>query len=458
MSSVYFTASATPQSSPRKPGPSKTILDQWSDGFIIKSSQLQDEVNESEGLKPNYELPPFTPQSYDEWRLQVETTEDELLRTYMIDCEEVWELRDPTTVMKRLDAEHLGRTVKSQLLNTRLLHAAQCVTQFIFDPSIHPNVQQYIKKYVLNIAVLSHGSYGEASIADLKAAPDFYIIKTALKDVTIPSLKHEGVVGLFGTNQLRQYTPNFAYVYGLYLGETTPRLIYEHVGTGMTLRNYCTTCSSREFVLIYLQCLLGIQLGYEEIDFTHYDLHSSNVIVHRENQAKLTIEYILNDKTVYLESAGMIATFIDYGMAHCKFTYMGNKYNVGQVSGYRLVQAGALPDVSHPLYDAYKLLGSCLNAMFGAKNTAFDEVLPLLKQLFPDQHPTFPKAKGEYYHYTGARIDATGEPLDIANTNTIEQVTEFLINLGGSDPLSHVPRSSTLDCDQSCVYFDDVIN
>ena len=104
-----------------------------------------------------------------------------------------------------------------------------------------------------------------------------------------------------------------------------------------------------EFLQIYLQVLNPLNLAYKKFDFTHYDLHSENVLI-QELPYPISIPFYHPDgRTLYLRT-NFLARIIDYGTAHVKIE--GQHFGV-----FRAENRGQIfPDRSFPMHDAYKLL------------------------------------------------------------------------------------------------------
>lgn len=371
-------------------------------------------------------------------------TEQQLLTRYHQADAQLCPNMDSRATLDSVDADLVKKNLKRQQLNVGLLEAAQCLTLAIFDPHIHSDVQDYIKKYVGATKVIGQGAYGKAASGSLKNVPDFFILKTAREPRGVNDLRHEAVVGLFALNGLRSIIPNFAFVYGFFeYPERETTLVYENVSGGQTWNRYAETCTPSQFARAYLQMLLAVQVAYERYNFTHYDANSGNIIVHKVSEDGLVVGYPYDNTTVYLQTYGDVCTFIDYGMAHVGFTYDDQKYDLGQVAGPGLVKHGTYPDRSNPLYDAFKILGFGLNAAYMKNRKVFAKIGPLLAYFRADPRKMFPRGNDEYYAYTGP-------PGDLVKL--ITYVRKFITKLDGVDPLS-----STLECGDGCMNYEDVI-
>jgi hypothetical protein len=124
-----------------------------------------------------------------------------------------------------------------------------------------------------------------------------------------------------------------------------PYLLEERIDAAFPL----SRCKVGDFLEIYLQVLLAINYAYKQCGFTHYDLHSDNVLV-RKLARKYYIKYPHVDGYVYVYT-NYIPVIIDYGRVRVVVD--------GKVYGdQRLVDNSLTPAVTYayPYFDAYKLL------------------------------------------------------------------------------------------------------
>nr|WIL05020.1 divergent kinase [Cedratvirus duvanny] len=232
-----------------------------------------------------------------------------------------------------------------------------------------------IRYWLEGVEQLSSGVYGVTLEATLRGmlSPQV-VIKYPKQD----NLTHEIFVGLYGTNILRQFIPNFSFVYGGFrctgpvllgnraldfcnkpLGENADfdYALYENVTPSLTFEAALPTLSPEEFLNLYFIIILSLQVAHERIRFTHFDLHGQNVLL-RELEEEVIIPYPTSVGTFYIRTK-YIPTLIDYGRSS-----ITHKDVVYSVPGMGLFLG--LGDVtSFPLYDAYRLI-SFLHVSRGA--------------------------------------------------------------------------------------------
>ena len=112
---------------------------------------------------------------------------------------------------------------------------------------------------------------------------------------------HEGFIGLYGLNQLRQPSSNFALVYRVYFDEKCPKYpkltgtrglctytLYEYI-PGETFKEYLMISAIvQQFKEILLQIFIALIMAYREVGFTHYDLHLGNIVLRRVDRHEIS--------------------------------------------------------------------------------------------------------------------------------------------------------------------------
>lgn len=260
------------------------------------------------------------------------------------------------------------------------------------------NLMETSKKVHQNIKELKElasGANGKALIADVGDKSGLFkvVVKSAL-DPREDDLFHEVFVGLAGTNKLRKTVPNFAYIYGgfrcsgpgnadknkevkQFCSPTgTPIVsyaLYENI-KGKNFKKSIPKMTTESFLASYLQAILALQYANITIDFTHYDMHSENIIlrdIFGSSELFGTAYPMQSGNTIYVYS-NTVPTMIDYGYSHIKyknFDYGTYRGSYGQ-NGYK----------SYPLHDAFKLLMFCA---FDAATVKNQQVLDVIERLFP---------------------------------------------------------------------------
>lgn len=150
------------------------------------------------------------------------------------------------------------------------------------------------------------------------------IVKYQKANTDFNTILHEGIVGLYTVNNLH----NFVHVLGVYLNVTYPKIgncdavIYEYVN-GETLTSFIEkNPATIEIKHILLQIFVALYDAYKLYDFTHYDLHTDNVIV-TITASSVACNY--NGRALF--HTHIVPIIIDYGRAHAKINNINYGYS-----------------------------------------------------------------------------------------------------------------------------------
>lgn len=202
------------------------------------------------------------------------------------------------------------------------------------------------------------------------ACPDKKVVIKCPGEESYPFF-HEAFIGLYGINSLINWgIPNFSYTYGAFMcsfprkneyGElilcrdVSPEkkdlhIVYEYI-QGPSMAEYLRTCNFEDFMNIYIQIAIALDISNAKIGYTHYDLHTSNVIIQEISDRPFYLKYKYSENDViYLKTNGCIATIIDYGRNYMHKN--GFDFGPGEV----LVEMSVFPDRPFIMNDLYKLL------------------------------------------------------------------------------------------------------
>lgn len=221
---------------------------------------------------------------------------------------------------------------------------------------------------------------------------DFVLLKTAQNEDFNPSLYHEYFVATMCLNFLRQWVPNFMYVYGTFQC-TSPvgpvnfckkgfdtYLMIEYI-QGPSFRNFIQERQNlEEIIVIIVQLVIALDRVYNACGFTHYDLHAGNVLLRQ-------IRYLTGTNDVYVGmqflggskfyiKADMIPTLIDYGKSRVEVEGQSYGYFLDQVQPDSSVN----PYRGRPLHDLFKLVGWTIYNAYEAGNRALmTSLMPMLR-------------------------------------------------------------------------------
>lgn len=142
---------------------------------------------------------------------------------------------------------------------------------------------------------------------------------------------HEAFVAMVALNPLRRLIPSFSYVYAYWqcgnfitgprgaackTAGLRPIMIYESIpdGTRSLFSHVFTHGKMPDLVTILhwlLQLMGALEMAHQYADYTHYDLHSGNVLI---QEGDVQIDFL----DYSIQSAQRI-TIIDNGLAHCGY-------------------------------------------------------------------------------------------------------------------------------------------
>lgn len=309
------------------------------------------------------------------------------------------------------DDESLSKMILSiDTFNSNIHANISCAINAILESNNNslfaPSLTERIHDWFININLIGEPSVeGFALSTSLKSvtsnkskvfsAVNLFVIKTP-RDANFDVLIHEATIGLYCTNVLRKYVPNFMYVYGitkcspLVLNDTKPvswctynddndtsYLILENVVNSVSLTSFVKQKDilAKDIIVIFIQIINALNVAYNMYGFTHYDLHSGNVLI-KKFSSDLAIPYYNNN----MEIIGYISTqyvpvIIDYGSS--RMTLNNNSLNLGHLGNEKY---GINKDYSFPMYDLYKLL--CFTTESLLYNEPYNENILNILNLF----------------------------------------------------------------------------
>ncbi|AYV86114.1 MAG: protein kinase [Solivirus sp.] len=318
------------------------------------------------------------------------------------------------TKNRKIYAEDIERATTAGFSDPTILQTLLCMNNRSVTTPRSAGVYNNFK--VRNF-ITSLNSLGASGSLNLALAPEIeqrdptldlvqraYIIKVPSGKDEADEQIHEYFVGAFGTNSLRDYIPNFSYVLGLfkcsppyvdsfttgdgtslskaitYCQNNDPNnlvdyIIYENVGApssvpgqassptsskegAPSLEDFIRTATFNQFLNVFVQIILALQVAYEKIDFTHGDLHDNNILIKRL-PSPIAIPYEIGtgeSKRTYYVVTDTVAMIIDYGRSHIKYNSQMYYPYKPRDYGYNGVNIGIYPNRSYPIMDIFKIL------------------------------------------------------------------------------------------------------
>jgi hypothetical protein len=387
--------------------------------------------------------------------------------TYRCSLPQLSKLRNQ---LGNLDPNKLKAIMSKQFYNSQVMEAAMCTAESIFYTQniktgrVAPNVR--IREWIVNlIQIGSESSFGYAIKGDLgkNTSNSFFVVK-APRNPEEEDLIHELFIGL-QLNKLRRFIPNFAYVYGGFNcsppfifkdkqmaawcnndRESIKYVLYENIEGSESVGTLIQRgCDFTQWLNWYLQALYAINLAHRKMDFTHYDLHTDNILVRKTGN--VSIGYTTENGTEYINTTS-IATLIDYGRAHVKY---GNRHY-----GYwGDLRTSIYPERSFPMHDAYKLLMWSVYLMQYYNSSCLQRIVPIVG--FFNQKDTL-KSILEYQRSTIFFLPNTTKNNDLKLFDLTRYIRTVIPE--ANTIITAQPKYSVLSCisDQMCLTGGQVIN
>ncbi len=299
-----------------------------------------------------------------------------------------------------LKANTLHQYTRDQLQNPAVMNAAMCVADSLFYLSPYDlgsiSMNNRLRLYLQNLRLTQEYTNHYDLISDFENTHDMFSIKVA-KTPDTDNLSHELLIGLYGTNQLRQMLPNFHYIYGgfkcspplinpddnkvvswcLHNENAVNYLVCENIDGSLPMSEYIHSCSNKEFLSIFMQIVYSLYLANRVADFTHYNLSHENVrirIPHNTTYSSyFQVAYETENGPEYITTK-CIPTIVNYDTAHIilsetitsNIIKVSDQVHYGK-SGY--VPYSIFPYRSFIMYDIYKFLMYCMMEAAQHNNT-----------------------------------------------------------------------------------------
>lgn len=157
-------------------------------------------------------------------------------------------------------------------------------------------------------------------------------------------IRHSHLVGV-ELNKISPKVPNFVRTYHI-TEKNGDVFSFQEFVSGITLERLLPSLSFEEFLGIFKQILIALEVAQKELSFCHYDLHLANVIVQKIVPFSYTVS--LYGKNFTFKSGNYLPIIIDFGLACVKVenTLIGS-YDCIEYGMYNFPIQG---------YDMYKFL------------------------------------------------------------------------------------------------------
>ena len=147
----------------------------------------------------------------------------------------------------------------------------------------------------------------------------------------------EYYIGIKAMNKLRYIVPNFVYTLGCFMcdkpshtnplenlcenvsGTTSPFIVYEKIPGDKDIKTVGDLISNKlsfdQWLVIFFQLLLALEVAQREVEFTHFDLHFDNVMIRKQENFEYSVP--LDMSTYTIKNPEFIPVIIDFGRSTC---------------------------------------------------------------------------------------------------------------------------------------------
>ena len=259
--------------------------------------------------------------------------------------------------------------------------------------SLSKKIQNCVKK-MEQIQVKS--KEGFVYVTDFFTSDIQVIVKIPQNSNSFDSKIREYFIGIRSLNNLRYLTPTFVYTFGAFscpkpskkgtIGQTnkmTAYVLYEKIpGESFHTLLKNDKLDFKDWLILFFQLLLGLEIAQRESRFTHFDMHADNVMVRSDQVVSYTVpldmcNYNINNTT-------SVPIIIDFGAST---TYIDGKY----IGSYDYIKHGMLNFIV-PGHDMYKFIISSIRR---TTNKKLKQKLMSLFRFYQNDDPYFIIENGE---------------------------------------------------------------
>lgn len=278
-----------------------------------------------------------------------------------------------TDKLKQVSTPAVRKILKQKFVSGSDMKAVLCLFNTLFLSSAQKrekglyNLSSHINTWVTKMEKLPVKSVeGFIYLTDILSEDIKVVIKVPQKEDGFNSMVREYFIGIRVLNKLRYLIPTFVYTLGAFLcpqptktgklcstrEKKTVFVLYEQI-PGDTVEKLLETKQIKfnQWLLIFMQLLLALEIAQRETRFTHFDLHAGNVMIRKKENFSYTVP--LDNTSYYINDPEMIPSIIDFGLS-C--VYVKDRY----VGSYDFPNYGML-NFMVPGYDMYKFMVFCAN-------------------------------------------------------------------------------------------------
>lgn len=355
--------------------------------------------------------------------------------------------------------------LKTKFYDRTMMEEVRCLINTIIDIEDGDGVSErariqmfmeYLKRfgapsaynYALKGDIKTNSRYGGDDTKHHEFTGDMFVIKCPREPINAKELIHELVCGTGALNNLREYIPNFSYVYDAFycsapiVNDDTKEVIswcqnsensvsyviYENVQNPSAFGDIAkdkTPGVAQNFIKYMGQTSLAEYLAEIQYGFAHCDLHGDNALISGYRKSEFYIPYVFNGEIYYVPSPGGIVMFIDYGMSRVVIPQEDNQpgISVGKLdsSGF-FSMIGVPPNDGMAIADIHKLLCFILRGSIVEENEELATCVSrlLLGYFYKDQKPTMDKCMYLLKNQWNSRYHVPPEEVRKKNWNMVD--------------------------------------
>ncbi|MAI12710.1 MAG: hypothetical protein CMM15_01720 [Rhodospirillaceae bacterium] len=238
-----------------------------------------------------------------------------------------------------------------------LLNVSQILqwVEYLFRDK-HPSIQRFFR----DSKVLDKNTQRSVIRYQFAKTSMAVVEKTASETHEIAGLRNEYFIAVLAMNYLRCTIPNFA-VYFFSRKIDRSLAVYQEYVPGDTLRKFIMKGKSEafpffigQFLSVFLQLILLLEYAQNTLQFTHFDLHSENIILRPSQSHDYHVEILGKDYQV--QPVTLIPTVIDFGLSACRIDankILSNFKTFYKYGYYPFFIPGT--DIARVIFDIYHL-------------------------------------------------------------------------------------------------------
>lgn len=273
--------------------------------------------------------------------------------------------------LKNVDGVSIKQILTNDFANPNAMRALECIIFLILHTSKEGGViSEKVNNYLTNTTKTSaSGAYGMILFSHMIKDAEVVIKTLKTPDADHKKDMKEEYLKALIINEMRYHVPTFNYTLGFFEcntfstktnklcpasgGQNTFMVVEKVAGKTLSELLEDSKLTFSQFLQLYVQILISLEMGQRMIQFCHWDLHPGNIMV---SQRPIRYRVLLED-LAYDFDAGMSPVIIDFGMT--SVTDSTRTYGTNDYSG-----VGRF-DYSVPAHDMYWLLMGCFARMFG---------------------------------------------------------------------------------------------